>query len=762
MFSSSSSSSLHDKSASRLVPFIIEAYDSNSSWDIAYYSQYCFVGTGPRGEILRSTDRYHWGIYYVVNDLNVSALHVYGNYLYAGTNPNGKIYCFNMLDDSYSYYGEFDGSIVGFVTYNGVVYAATERGKVYYYDSINRQWRFLYHSYGEIQRIDVFNGKIHLAMKASNVITYNGSEWSLMDMGDKNIESIRNVTGEFSFIDFQPLNITSIDGLEGTSKIYETYPLNRSIGLSCIEKDGSSILMGSYNKARVYSLLGNELKLLFDTNSTNVYDILNIDLGVNLAAIDNKLYLLYCGELPENAFSSSASNGVVVGNNNDLPAVSYTDPNANKSIVLTYPNGGEQFELGQDINIQWSSTKGLNDAVRIALYKDEEEVEEIVAQTSNDGDFLWTVPFAIPTGEDYKIYIEWLSTNTASDTDKDLSDGSFSLGFVTTTTTTTTTATPDPQAPDTSSCRGIPILVLPDDEHITKMTKDDSINAVILLTSEGRVLECKESVINGYLTGNRTIWANVRDGMGISNSASQQYTYALYNRIIEVNEEKEIVKWKYIEKPASVAVGKVNGVFTSPALYVQEDIGAWRTLSWTETKLENTEILVSIKIADSLEELTSKGWDNTFKSQNGEGTNIIRDLSAVNLKGQYAQIKIDMESQGEVSPATTDITLVYSTKQASYFFTTRFSLENGADINKGLIVAEITEPVNTEVQIGICSTESNDWNDYRIVPLERFFDIDKYENLKIGMKFTTYDETHVPSVANFAMLFSGQEIQKVN
>jgi len=705
---------------------------------------------------MRSTNRYHWGVYYRTNDLHVSAVHVEGAYLYAGTAPNGKVYRFDLSDDSATLYGEFGSTVVGFVTFNGIVYLATEYGEIHSYDSVNDQWTIAYQAYDNVTEMDVINGKIYLAIQGANVVTFDGANWELLDLGTTNIASIRRASGEFSFVDFSALNRSSIIEAEGQSQIYEVYPQNRTLGLSCIEQDGSSIIMGSSNKARVYSLIDGELKLLFDTNSNNVHDLLNLDVGVNLAAIDNKLYLIYCGALPE------AHSDVSVVDTSNVEPEATTDPNEGKSVVMTFPNGGEEFEIGQNITIQWSSTQNQNDAIKLSLYKGGSESQVIAAQTTNDGAFEWTVPLSLETGTDYQLYIEWLSAGDATEMDKDLGDATFSVGFVTTTTTSTTTLAPNPQAPDTSVCRGIPILSLPEDEHITKMSKDNELNAIILLTSNGRILEAKESVINGYLTGDRIIWADVRDGMGISNVASTQFTYALYNRIAEVNEDKEIVKWKYVEKPAAIPVEKVNGVFTSPALFVQEDIGAWRTLFWTETKETDTEIIVSLKAADSLEALESKDWEYSYKSQEGEGASITRDLSNVNLNGQYAQIKVDMSAQGALSPAMANISLVYSTKQASYFFTTLFSLKNDSDINKGLVIAEITEPINTEVQIGVCNTDSSNWNDYQIVPAEKFFDISDFESMKVGMKLTSYDDTHIPTVANFAMMFSGKEIQKVN
>jgi hypothetical protein len=284
----------------------------------------------------------------------------------------------------------------------------------------------------------------------------------------------------------------------------------------------------------------------------------------------------------------------------------------------------------------------------------------------------------------------------------------------------------------------------------------------MLLTSAGRILECKESLINAYLTGERTIWATAINGVGIGNFAYTQFMYALYNRIVEINQDKEMVKWKYIESPSSIPYEKVIGVFVSQVLYVQEDIGEWRRLIWSECKEENTDIIVSLRAANSINDLLFSKWQYSFNSNDGEIGQIIRDLNDTSIKGKYAQIKVEMISKSNISPSVADVSLIYSAKQASYFFTTRFSLDNGVDINKSLLIAEITEHVNTEVSIGICEKESNDWNDYTIVPTERFFDVDRFSSIKIGIKFNMYDETNVPSVANFAMIFGDDKSQRIN
>lgn len=751
-YSSSSSSSLWDRHSSRLLPFNIEYYKTNPAFDITYYGNFSFLGTGSDGNILRSSDGYHWGVYYKTDDVFVSSVYVDGKYLYAGTSPNGKCYRFDLTDDSIKEY-LIGSPIIGFSSFNGFVFMATNNGDIYIYNAVLDRWILNYTAYNEIQMIYSIDNVMYVAVKGENIITYDGSNWNYLNTGIENFSSIRNFDVDFSFVDHTPLNRETIISSDGDDQIFEVYPRNRSLGISCIEKDGSSLLFGSLNKGRVYRYVNNQLRVLFDTDAYPVYSILNIDSGVNLASIGNKLYLLYSGLLPETPSGIETVDVSSVQNDS-------VDLNAGKNFVITYPTEGEQFENGQDLTIQWSSKRNQNDAVKLSLYKGGQELRIISAKTSNDGSFDWTIPFALGQGADYQIQIEWLSLEV-DENDKAISDGFFSVALTTTTTTTTTTPEPSVQSTEETSCHGIPILVLSEDEYITKISKNTKINTIILLTSNGRVIETKESVINGYLTGKRNIFATVRNGMNFSNTASTDFLYALYNRIVEVNQEKEIVKWKYVKKPSAIFVENTSGIFISPVLYIQEQIGAWKTLIWSENKDEDTDVIVSVKTAYSEDELVNTNWRYSYRS-NGEVGNITRDLSDVNLVGQYAQIKVEMKSNGNLTPSVANVALIYSTKSSSYFFTTLFSLKQGSNINKGMLVAEINKPINTEVQIGICDKESSDWNDYRIVPLDKFFDISKFEDIKVGIKLATHDDIHVASVSNFAMFCSGDEINEIN
>lgn len=725
--SSSESSEEILQEESRLLPFTIEFHKENPSLSVDFYKDFCFIGTGSNGEILRSKNRFHWGIYYKTNDVFVSSLLVNRDDLFAGTSPLGKIYRFDLTNDNVYYYDEMNSGSIGFVNFQNNIYSLFNNGNIYQYDRRNDNWIFFYKSHNKINTYCIFDNNLFLGLNGENIIRFDGEKWEVMNWLQ---------------------NIPSVNKVEYNQSINRKY----TRGINCLSIDGSSMMGGSVSNSKVYRFLkeNNEYlsSIIFESDESRVNDIMNLKLGVNLSSIGNKLYFMYSGPLvkeePEEIKEKEKEEQVE------------TESKDGKNIVVTFPMGGEQLEIGQNITIQWSSTRNFNDAIKIELYKGSEFFRSIATRTTNDGSFGWSIPLDLPVGNDYRVNIEWLSPGGAEDIDKDIS-GNFELLYSIPETTTTTTKTVDPSMPDISMISAVPILSLPYDEYITKMTKDDFINGVLLLTSKGRILECKEAVTNAYFTGHRKLWATVKSGLGFKNDTYNDFIYALKNRIIEINKDKKILNDIYVEKAAITHQGDIRGIFISPILYVPEDIGFWKSLSWNETVDSDMEVIVHMKSSNSIDALQREHWEYNFVSDNGS---VEKDLQEFNIKGRFAQIKIELVSRSSISPIVGDLTLVYTSKKASYFFTNQFSLNS--ESNKGLIVANMTDITNTEVIVGISDKNSNDWNDYKVVPLEKFFDLDNYKSVKVGLKMITYDDENVPVFHGFALMVNGEELTKIN
>jgi len=299
------------------------------------------------------------------------------------------------------------------------------------------------------------------------------------------------------------------------------------------------------------------------------------------------------------------------------------------------------------------------------------------------------------------------------------------------------------------------------DETIIDMIEIEDTGNIVLSTSTGRIIACSKDLINAYLTGKVTVYADVRNGFGVSNSASTDFMYALYKKIAEVNENKEIEKWKFVSNAAPMISEQVIGEFIGPVIHVKEDLGFWKQIYWTETKPDDTDIIISIRSGNSTEELLVASWKYSFISDAGEVSPIIRNLNNITIKGQYLQLKVRMITKTkDITPIVSNVTIKYSTKQASYFFTTKFSFEKNSVPDNGLLVANITEPQNTEVKIGVNSTNSNDWEDYQVVDPDKLFTLtdSNMQNIKVGIKFISYD-TNIPEVAEFALFVGGEKVK---
>ena len=113
----------------------------------------------------------------------------------------------------------------------------------------------------------------------------------------------------------------------------------------------------------------------------------------------------------------------VTAGQTSAPTFQEDDFNAeNVVIVLSSPNGGEDWELGTTYDITWSSDND-NGSVKIELYKSGSIDDTLSADEPNDGSYSWTISSELETGTDYRIRISSISDGSIFDE----SDGDFSL-----------------------------------------------------------------------------------------------------------------------------------------------------------------------------------------------------------------------------------------------------------------------------------------------------------------------------------------------
>jgi hypothetical protein len=100
-------------------------------------------------------------------------------------------------------------------------------------------------------------------------------------------------------------------------------------------------------------------------------------------------------------------------------------PSPTGGITVVSPNGGESWLAGTSNTITWTSN--ISDDVKIELYKGGNIFYTIANSTSNAGNYLWTIPDTLHSGNDFKVKI----TSVLDSSITDYSDSGFvALGLV--------------------------------------------------------------------------------------------------------------------------------------------------------------------------------------------------------------------------------------------------------------------------------------------------------------------------------------------
>jgi hypothetical protein len=127
------------------------------------------------------------------------------------------------------------------------------------------------------------------------------------------------------------------------------------------------------------------------------------------------------------------------GSENDISDryFSIETPETPSSISVLSPNGGEDFNQGDVVDIRWSYF-GAVQYVSIELYNGFTLDSVITSNTACDGSYYWSIPTGQSTGENYKIRIKSITENVY-----DFSNDYFSIGLQATPQPGVTVLTPN-------------------------------------------------------------------------------------------------------------------------------------------------------------------------------------------------------------------------------------------------------------------------------------------------------------------------------
>ncbi|NUM55262.1 MAG: exo-alpha-sialidase [Candidatus Hydrogenedentes bacterium] len=117
------------------------------------------------------------------------------------------------------------------------------------------------------------------------------------------------------------------------------------------------------------------------------------------------------------AWRSNDSLGDTIGTDSDILTANLTIDVP--TIMVTKPNGGERWNIGDKETVEWESTGDAGNKVVIELLKGSNVVETIDNSTKNDGKQKWTVPKSVDTGNGYKVRVYSKSNSNISDESDD-------------------------------------------------------------------------------------------------------------------------------------------------------------------------------------------------------------------------------------------------------------------------------------------------------------------------------------------------------
>jgi len=266
--------------------------------------------------------------------------------------------------------------------------------------------------------------------------------------------------------------------------------------------------------------------------------------------------------------------------------------------------------------------------------------------------------------------------------------------------------------------------------------------------------------------GDTHIFGEMRDGRGTIHDAwnapvSLRLSDAL--AAAQRREEYEVLASQEVSW-SGTEVGKLHAVYISPALSAGDRFGFWKTISWVQP-CNGASVEVAVKTAETLDEVQEKDWDRywleTCESSYGytPGTlTVVKSLDFFNLRGGWLMFKITMETDSlSALPYVSDLAVSYGAKHAVFFFTNKIRIERDEDFGRMVLTASATTPSRTEAVFAVGPGESVDWKDYSPVDLGRLYRVPTAlgDRVRVGIRMTSFDETAIPTVHEFALSFEG-------
>ena len=688
----------------------------------------------------------------------ITAMRVFDDILVIGC-QSGKIYTNTDSNSNFTLRHTLTSQVNVFTNDDDYIYAGCRSGDVYR-SSNAFSWDILiqdtdlnipdtYPSYEGIISLEIFDDKIFIGTDW-NVLYYYDLDLNILKktktFADRRIEGLKDYKSNLWILLGPSGRIYKYD--KSTYSLIENTKNSKFYGLNKYSDDNILYIHGDRGTIYRYDII---LETFYDSASNNILD------NADEASIGPTITDLI-----------ETTSGVLFAGNWKY-AVSYVGYDGNESLIGSISEVNVMSNNRGSVKLYW---KKIDNAKYYNIYRTIKNDQSII--------FLRLLDSGINSFENDSNSIE---------RGVYVDDGSISP-----------TATRVPEQSKSNmwfSTDNSRLYVYDKNSIITINSPDDQVLIEKIIPFDSSVvISSRESVDDysklykfiGQLTssGLRNIYVQTKDDLGnLSDVISDEiYFDVLYDKILlEIDSNSTIVE-SYESNNKIVSADKEFyrfGIYESEPFYAST-LSSWDVLRYMIYLPEDTNFEVYARTADTKTDLENTAWfgpgmevnDETndyyydyegYDTYPGQSKNITGEFDISTLKGKWIQFKIVLKTYTDNStPLIYSLIIKYFSVNSVYFFTTLFDIKSFADaenvsgggditIKRGILSYNGSIPLGGDIQFGIASTNSNNWQDYQIIQPGKVFELDNKSNdFKIGILLISTDED-VALVHEFALMF---------
>jgi len=239
------------------------------------FGRYLYVGAGPEGIVYRTLDGTSNLEFYKVGDMYATAIADYGNALFVGTSPNGRIMMHNFnTGNRFHYVTTGDYKVTAFEVHDNKLYAGTSpSGLILSFDGTD--WRMEYDAYGGgIKAMVSHGGSLYVFVEGiESIPVLNSSGWSMLKDGDD----------FFSISTFSKVT-TSLATLEKNE--------NFDVSFSCAVSFDDKLYFAPENRCNLYEYDGTDVKIAGQWEGEKIRSLDVVGADQLLVAVDDMVYIM--------------------------------------------------------------------------------------------------------------------------------------------------------------------------------------------------------------------------------------------------------------------------------------------------------------------------------------------------------------------------------------------------------------------------------------------------------------------------------------